>query len=66
MQELQLASAAPRPVGKIARQSKAQLRSMIDSAISELLVLVGQKASHDQLTPRLEALHGHVQRLFAS
>jgi hypothetical protein len=37
---------------------------LIDGAIGELLVLLSQKASHEVLTQKVDALHGHIQSLF--
>jgi hypothetical protein len=37
---------------------------LISDAIGELLVLLSQKTSHDILTRKVEALHGHIQTLF--
>ena len=65
VRELQLQGSPSSRSMRASPASKRQLRTLIDSTISELLALVGQKASHDKLTPKLEALHQHVQTLFA-
>ena len=53
-----------KPVARQPRQNKDQQRKLIDGAIGELLVLLSQKASHEVLTQKVEALHGHIQSLF--
>jgi hypothetical protein len=63
VKELQLAGTA-NPVSRQPRQNKDQQRKLIDGAIGELLVLLSQKASHDVLTEKVEALHGQIQALF--
>ena len=60
VKELQFATPAL-PVSKIARQKKAEHRRLIDSTIGELLMLASQKASHDLITEKIEALHGYIQ-----
>ena len=52
-------SVAPKP-----RVRMAAHRQMIDDAIGQLLLLLSQKASHDILTEKVEALHGYFQALF--
>jgi hypothetical protein len=64
VKELQPAGAA-KPVTGQPRQNKAQQRKSIDGAIGELLVFLSQKASHEVLTEKVEALHGHIHSLFA-
>jgi len=39
-------------------------RQMIDEAIGQLLLMVSQKANHDLLMRKVEALHGYFQALF--
>ena len=63
VKELQLAGTA-NPVTRQPRQNKDQQRKLIDGAIGELLVLLSQKASHEALTQKVEALHGHIPSLF--
>jgi hypothetical protein len=63
VKELQLAGTA-KPVTRQPRQNKEQQRKLIDGAIGELLVLLSQKASHEVLTQKVEALHGQIQALF--
>jgi hypothetical protein len=63
VKELHLARSA-NPVSRQPRQNKDQQRKLIDGAIGELLVLLSQKASHDVLTEKVEALHGQIQALF--
>jgi hypothetical protein len=38
---------------------------VIEAAIGELLVLLRRKEDHGVLTQKVEALHGHIQALFA-
>ena len=64
MQELQLGTPA-KSVSQRPRQTAPEKRRLIDSAIGELLVLVGQKASYATLTEKIEALHGHIQALLS-
>ena len=64
MQELQLGAPA-KPVSQRPRQTAPEKRRLIDSAIGELLVLVGQKASYATLTEKIEALHVHIQALLS-
>jgi len=64
VQELQPA-AGTKPVPSQPRQNKAEQRKLIDGAIGELLVLLSQKASHEVLTQKVEALHGQIHSLFA-
>src|SRR4051812_2973869 len=52
--DLQLAASPPPK--RSSPQSKADQRKAINSAIGELLVLLSQKAGHDVLTERVEAL----------
>jgi hypothetical protein len=47
------------------RPSNEGKRRLIDAAIGELLLLLSQKVSHTVLTEKVEALHGHIQTLFA-
>ena len=65
VQELQLAPAT-KPATREPRQTKAEKRRLIDEAIGQLLILLSQKASHAILTEKVEALHGHIQSLFAT
>jgi hypothetical protein len=37
---------------------------LIDDAIGQLLMLLSQKASHQILTEKVEALHRYIQSLF--
>jgi hypothetical protein len=53
-----------KPVDPQPRPTKADQRRLIDDAIGQLLVLASQKAPHNILTEKLEALHGHIQSLF--
>jgi polyhydroxyalkanoate synthesis regulator phasin len=53
-----------KPVKRETGQTKAQQRKLIDGAIGELLVLLSQKASHEVLTQKVEALHGQIRSLF--
>jgi hypothetical protein len=53
-----------KPVTRQPRQNKAQQRKLIDGASGELLVLLSEKASHEVLTQKVEALHGQIQALF--
>jgi hypothetical protein len=64
VKELQLAG-TENPVTRQPRQNKDQQRKLIDGAIGELLVLLSQKASHQLLTQKVEALHGQIHSLFA-
>jgi hypothetical protein len=63
VKELHLAGTA-NPVTRQPRQNQAQQRNLIDGAIGELLLLLSQKASHEALTEKVEALHGQIQALF--
>jgi hypothetical protein len=63
--ELQLTANTP-PVSPAPRPNKAEQRRLINDAIGQLLVLLGQKANHDFLTEKVEALHRHIQSLFAA
>jgi hypothetical protein len=63
VKELHLAGTA-NPVSRQPRQNKDQQRKLIDGAIGELLMLLSQKASHEVLTQKVEALHGQIQALF--
>jgi hypothetical protein len=63
VKELHLAGSA-NPVTRQPRQNKDQQRKLIDGAIGELLVLLSQKATHEVLTQKVEALHGHIRSLF--
>jgi hypothetical protein len=65
VQELHLAHDPPGPKLE-PRQPKAQKQRLIDSGFGELLVLLSQKAAHETLTTKLEALHGQVRALFAA
>jgi hypothetical protein len=47
-----------KPVTRQPRQNKAQQRKLIDGASGELIVLLSQKATHEVLTQKVEALHG--------
>jgi hypothetical protein len=51
--------AAPKPRARMAAH-----RQMIDDAIGQLLLLLSQKASHDILTEKVEALHAQIHALF--
>jgi hypothetical protein len=62
VKELQLAG-TENPVSRQPRQNQDQQRKLMDGAIGELLVLLSQKASHEVLTEKVEALHGHIQSL---
>jgi hypothetical protein len=64
--ELQLTPAKNQPAAKAPRQNKTEQRRLINDAIGQLLVLLGQKANHDLLTEKVEALHRHIQSLFAT
>ena len=64
VQELQPPASA-KSVPSQPRQNKAQQRKLIDGAIGELLVLLSQKASHDVLTEKVQALHGQIHSRFA-
>jgi hypothetical protein len=64
--ELQLTPATSQPGAKAPRQNKVEQRRLINDAIGQLLVLLGQKANHDLLTEKVEALHRHIQSLFAT
>jgi hypothetical protein len=55
----------PMPVSQEPRLNKAEQRRLIDNAVGQLLALLSQKASHDILTEKVEALHGFIQPLFA-
>jgi hypothetical protein len=55
VKELQPAGAAKLATGQT-RQNQAQQRKLIDCAIGEPLVLLSQKASHEVLTQKVEAL----------
>jgi chaperonin cofactor prefoldin len=63
VEELQPAG-SPDPVIRQPRQNQAEQRKLIAGAIGELLVLLSQKASHEALTQKVEALHGQIQALF--
>jgi hypothetical protein len=63
VKELQMGGTAE-PVTRQPRQNQAQQRKLIDGAIGELLELLSQKASHEVLTQKVEALHGQIQALF--
>jgi hypothetical protein len=63
MQALQLGETG-KPTARKTRQSRAQERQLINDAIGQLLVLLSQRASHQVLTEKVEALHGHIQALF--
>jgi polyhydroxyalkanoate synthesis regulator phasin len=64
VKELQPAEAA-KPVASQPRQNQAQQRKLLDGAIGELLMLLSQKASHEVLTQKVEALHSHIHSLFS-
>ena len=63
VKELQSATpevpAAPKP-----KPNKQAQRRLIDNTVGQLLVLLSQKASHDLLREKVEALYGHFQALF--
>ena len=40
-------------------------KQLIDDTIGQLLLLLSQKANHDILTEKVEALHGYVRALFS-
>jgi hypothetical protein len=63
VQELGFAPEA-KPAASEPRQTRAQRRRLIDEAIGQLLVLLSQKASHEILTQKVEALHRHIRALF--
>ena len=63
MQELQLSGDPPKAAGPT-RQTRAQIRRLIDAAIGELIVLAGQGATPSILTTKLEALHRNIGALF--
>ena len=46
------------------RQTRVQRRRLIDEVVGQLLVLLSQKAPHEVLTEKVEALHRHIQALF--
>jgi hypothetical protein len=54
VQELQLTPAKTQPDAKAPRQNKGEQRRLINDAIGQLLVLLGQKAKHDLLTEKVE------------
>jgi hypothetical protein len=64
--ELHLTPAKNQPAAKAPRRKTAEQHRLINDAIGQLLVLLGQKASHDLLTEKVEALHRHIQSLFAT
>ena len=45
-------------------QSRAERRRLIDEAVGQLLVLLSQKAPHELLTEKVEALHRQIRALF--
>jgi hypothetical protein len=55
----------PNPEKSEARVNTAEMRSRIDQAVGELLVLISQRADYQVLTKKLEALHGHFRALFS-
>ena len=63
VQELHITNAAKAPKPQ-PRQTKAEKQRLIDGAFGELLMLLSQKASHETLSEKVEALHGHVRLLF--
>ena len=63
MQELQLAT-KPQAVNSAPRQNRAEQRRLIDDTFGQLLMLLSQKAGHDILMPKVEALHRQIQVLF--
>jgi hypothetical protein len=64
VQELQLAGPA-KPVATKDGPTKVERRRLIDDTIGQLLALVSQKADHSLMQQKIEALHGHIQALFA-
>ena len=63
-QQLEHGLADPaKPVKRQPRPSTAEQRRLIDGAMGELLMLLGQKANHDVLTQKVEALHGQIHAL---
>ena len=63
VKELQSATpevpAAPKP-----KPNKQAQRRLINEAIGQILMLLSQKAGHDILREKVEALYGHFQALF--
>ena len=64
VKELQLGGNTP-PAAKKAGPTRAERRRLIDDTIGQLLALVSKKADHSLLQQKIEALHGHIQALFA-
>jgi hypothetical protein len=62
LHELKLA--AKPPPKRSSRPNKAQQQKAINGAMGEILLLLSQKASHDVLTEKFEALHLQIQGLF--
>jgi hypothetical protein len=56
---------ASEPVKKAAGPSKAEHCRLIDSTFGELLVLLSQKAPHEDLALKVETLHRQVHALLA-
>jgi len=46
------------------RVNQAAQRRLIDQAVGELILLLGQKANHSILSQKVEALYEHIQGLF--
>lgn len=44
--------------------TRADLRGMVDDAMSQLLAVIMQKSGHDVLLQKAEALHGHIRALW--
>jgi hypothetical protein len=51
------------PAPPKARQNRTEQRRQIDETLGQLLMLLSQKAGHDVITAKVEALHGQIQAL---
>jgi hypothetical protein len=51
------------PTDSPPRQNRKEQRQLIDAAIGELLLLLSQKAGHDTLTLKVEALHRQIRSI---
>jgi hypothetical protein len=51
------------PTNSPPRQNRMEQRRLIDAAVGELLLLLSQRASHETLTLKVEALHRQIRSI---
>jgi hypothetical protein len=54
----------PKPAKRETRQTEVEKRRLIEETISQLLLLISQKAEHALLTEKVQVLQGHFRGLF--